>query len=166
MCFGFSGGSVVKNPPANEATKGDADSIPGSGRYPGGRNSNPLQYFCQDDPMDRGAWRATTDGITNSWTQPSNWARVHTSVSLVLTVHFVCFQEHDLPLISTLWSGDYCSYNSTWKINTLLFLPKERWSPFPHGPRDLGNHSLLGVEEKRKYSRPLEGKNARAWRNS
>jgi len=36
---GFPGGSVVKNPPVNA---GDAGSIPGSGRYPGGGNGNPL----------------------------------------------------------------------------------------------------------------------------
>ena len=46
-------GSVVKNPPANA---GDAGSIPGSGRYPGERIANPLQYSCLGDPMDRGAW--------------------------------------------------------------------------------------------------------------
>ena len=38
---GFLGGSVVKNPPANE---GDVGSVPGSGRSPGEGNGNPLQY--------------------------------------------------------------------------------------------------------------------------
>ena len=47
----FPGGSVVKNLPANA---GDMGSIPGSGRSPGGGNSNPLQYFCLGNPMDRG----------------------------------------------------------------------------------------------------------------
>ena len=138
MSFGFPGGSVVKNPPANAATKGDAGSIPGSGRYPGGRNSNPLQYFCQDNPMDRGAWRATVRGITNSWAQPSNWACVHTSISLVLTVHLVCFQEHDLLLISTLWSGDYCSYNIPWKINTFIVSSQRKMIPFSSWSKRFG----------------------------
>ena len=40
---GFTGGSVIKNPPANA---GDTGSIPGSGRYPGVGNGNPLQYSC------------------------------------------------------------------------------------------------------------------------
>ena len=62
MRFGFPGGSMVKNPLANAAAKGDAGSILGSGRSPGGGNSNPLQYSCQDNPMDRGAWRATILG--------------------------------------------------------------------------------------------------------
>ena len=51
---------MVKNPPANA---GDLGLIPGSGRSPGGRNGNPLQYFCLENPMDRGAWRAIVPGI-------------------------------------------------------------------------------------------------------
>ena len=35
---------------------GDLDSIPGSGRFPGEGNGNPLQYPCLENPMDRGAW--------------------------------------------------------------------------------------------------------------
>ena len=46
----FPAGSVVKKTPANA---GDAGSIPGSGRSPGGGNGNPLQYFCWENPMDR-----------------------------------------------------------------------------------------------------------------
>ena len=48
--MGFSGDAVGKNPCANA---GDAGSIPGSGRSPGGRNGNPLQYYCLGNPMDR-----------------------------------------------------------------------------------------------------------------
>ena len=44
--MGFPGGTVVKNPPANAGDTGDTGSIPGSGRLPGGGNSNPLQYSC------------------------------------------------------------------------------------------------------------------------
>ena len=56
-----------KNPPANA---GDADVglIPGSGRSPGIGNDNWLQYSCLETTMDRGAWRATVHGVTNSWT--------------------------------------------------------------------------------------------------
>ena len=53
---GFSGGSVVKNLPANT---GDAGSIPGLGRSPGEGNDDPLHYSCLWNPMDRGAWLAT-----------------------------------------------------------------------------------------------------------
>ena len=61
--MGFPDGSVVKNPPANG---GDVGLIPESGRPPGGGNSNPLQYSCLENPMDRGAWPATVHGVTKS----------------------------------------------------------------------------------------------------
>ena len=63
--MGFPGDSVVKNPPANA---GDAGSIPGSGRSPGGGNGNPLQCSCLENSMDRGAWQATAHGVTKSQT--------------------------------------------------------------------------------------------------
>ena len=56
----FPGGSVVKNPPADA---GDVGLIPGSGRSPGEGNGNPLQYSCQRNPMDRGAWQAAVQGV-------------------------------------------------------------------------------------------------------
>ena len=43
---------------------GDLGLIPGLGRSPGEGNGNPLQYFCLENPMDRGAWKATTMGVT------------------------------------------------------------------------------------------------------
>ena len=59
---------VVKNPPANVGDARDMGSIPGSGRSPGGRNGNPLQYSCLENPMDGGAWRATVHGVAKSQT--------------------------------------------------------------------------------------------------
>jgi len=56
MGRGFPGGSVVKNPPIDA---GDEGWIPGSERFPGGENRNPLQYSCLRNPMDREAWKAT-----------------------------------------------------------------------------------------------------------
>ena len=50
---------VVKNPSANARYIRDMDSIPGSGRFPGGGHGNPLQYSCLENPMDRGALWAT-----------------------------------------------------------------------------------------------------------
>ena len=61
-----SGGSVVKNPPTNAGAVGDAGSVPGLGRSPGGGTDNPLQYSCPENPMDRGAWWATVHGIAES----------------------------------------------------------------------------------------------------
>ena len=50
---------MVKNPRANG---GDAGSIPGWRRPPGGGNGNPLQYSCPGNPKDGEAWRATVHG--------------------------------------------------------------------------------------------------------
>ena len=43
---------------------GDLGSTPGLGRFPGEGNGNPLQYSCLENPMDRGAWRATVHSVT------------------------------------------------------------------------------------------------------
>ena len=60
--LGFPGGSVVENPPARAEGTG---LIPGSGRSPGDRNGNPLQYSCLENLMDKGAWWPTTaHGVT------------------------------------------------------------------------------------------------------
>ena len=67
-CFGD---SVVKNLLAHAGDTGDAGLIPGSGRPPGEGNSKPLQYSCLENPMDRGALRATGHGVTKSRTQLS-----------------------------------------------------------------------------------------------
>ena len=53
---------VVKNPLANAGGVKDTDLISGSGRSLGGGHGNPLQYSCLENPMDKGAWRATVQG--------------------------------------------------------------------------------------------------------
>ena len=58
--YGIVYGSVGKQSACNV---GDPGSIPRSGRSPGEGNGNPLQYSCLEDPMDRGAWRATVHGV-------------------------------------------------------------------------------------------------------
>ena len=60
---GFRGGSVVKNRLPNAR---DMGSIPGSGRSPGEGNGNPFQYFCLENPMDRGSWQAIVHGGAKS----------------------------------------------------------------------------------------------------
>ena len=66
---GFPCGSVVKNPLAKAGAVG---LIRGMGRSPGGGPGNLLQYAFLENPMDRGAWRATVHGVANSWTQLSD----------------------------------------------------------------------------------------------
>ena len=56
----FSGGSDDKESSCNAK---DPGLIPGSGRYPGENNGNPLQYSCLENSMDRGAWWTTVHGV-------------------------------------------------------------------------------------------------------
>ena len=51
---------MAKNLPSKA---GDLGSIPGLGRFPGGGSGNPFQYPCLENPMDRGAWWATVQGV-------------------------------------------------------------------------------------------------------
>ena len=67
--LGFVGGSDGKESACNEE---DLGSIPGLERSPGEGNSNPLQYSCLENPMDRGAWGATVHGVAKNRTQLSD----------------------------------------------------------------------------------------------
>ena len=58
---------MVKDPPADVGDPGDAGSIPGSGKSPGERNGNPLQYSCLGNPKGRGAWRAIVHSVAKEW---------------------------------------------------------------------------------------------------
>ena len=63
--MGFPGGSVSKESACNA---GDQVSIPVSGRSPGEGHGSALQYSGLENPMDRGAWWATVQGIVKNWT--------------------------------------------------------------------------------------------------
>ena len=64
MAFGgFLSGTVVKNTPANA---GEAGSIPGWGRSPGGGNGNLPWYSCLGNPMDRGVLWAIIHSVAKS----------------------------------------------------------------------------------------------------
>ena len=75
----FPGGSDGKAPVYNV---GDLGSIPVLGRSPGEGNGDPLQYHCQENPMDRGPWSATVHGVTKSRTRLSDF-----------TFTFTCFTK-------------------------------------------------------------------------
>ena len=60
---------VLKTLPANVGDVRDVGSTPGLGRYHGGKHSNPLQYSCLENPMDRGAyspWGRTESDTTEA----------------------------------------------------------------------------------------------------
>ena len=68
------GGSEVK---ASACNVGDLGLIPGSGRFPGEGNGNPLQYSYLENPMDGGAWWATVHRVAKSWTRLSDFISLH-----------------------------------------------------------------------------------------
>ena len=74
---------VVKSPPAKVGDVRDSGLIPRSGRSPGGRHSNPLQYSCLENPMDRGAWWATAHWVTKGQTRLKQLSK-HTLVTITL----------------------------------------------------------------------------------
>ena len=69
--MGFPGGSMAQNPPANAGDARDLGLIPGSGRFPWSRKWQPAPVFLPENPMDRGAWRATVHGVAKSQTRLS-----------------------------------------------------------------------------------------------
>ena len=73
-CWVFPDGSDGKESACNV---GDPGLITGLGRSPGEGSSNPLQYSCLENPMDRGAWQATVHGVTKSQTQLSDFTFFH-----------------------------------------------------------------------------------------
>ena len=90
--FTISGGSEVKE---SARSVGDPGLIPGSGRFPGKGNGNPLRYSCLENPKGRGAWRATVHGVSKSWTRLSDLHFHHHH-------HHHCFQVHVIYHLSTL----------------------------------------------------------------
>ena len=68
--MGFPGGSDGKESACNA---GDLGSTPGLGRSPREGNDNPLQYTCLENPMGRGAWQATVQGVTKNRTRMNDY---------------------------------------------------------------------------------------------
>ena len=76
---------MVKNPPTNAGDIRDAGLISGLGRSPRGGHGNPLQYSCLENPMDRGAWRATVHRVSESdMTDPRSIAEAQQSQGSLL----------------------------------------------------------------------------------
>ena len=97
---------------------GDASSIPGSGRSPGGGHGNPLQCSCLRIPMCRAAWQATVHSIAKSWTQ-LKWLSMRAHGKIFLKPMIPVFLEwHYFLLRREKWREDLLVTikNSTWDI--------------------------------------------------
>ena len=111
LLWGFPGGSVVKNLPANSRDARDSSLIPGSERTPGVGNGISLQYSCLGNPRDRGVWRATVHGVVPSQTQLS----MHTHSRLLVLLFL---------FRSSWWSASTC-------VCTHRHHPLKTWQNYP-----------------------------------
>ena len=59
--------ALITDPHHYDKAQAQRGLIPGLGRSPGERHGNPLQYFCLENPLVRGAWQAAV-GLAQSWT--------------------------------------------------------------------------------------------------
>ena len=83
---GFPGSSVGKDPAGNSGDARYMGSIPGLGRSPGGGHSNPLQYSCLENSMDRGAW-GLSSGLQRVGHDWSDLACTHASNQIIHSGH-------------------------------------------------------------------------------
>ena len=98
-----------------------------SGRSPGERNGNPLQYSCLGNPMDRGAWRATVHGVAKSRTRLSDQiTQIFSLLALFLLEPF--------PFFPSFPSYLYLSYSSFLSTPPPSYLGDQTkpLSNFPH----------------------------------
>ena len=93
------GDSGKESPPANEGEAGDLGLIPGSGRSPGARNGNLLQYSCLENPMGRGtSWWATVHGAAENQTTEQEYT--HTRKHWIVSVAPWCIWKDSVSLIN------------------------------------------------------------------
>ena len=126
--LGFPGALDGKESACNA---GDPGSIPGLGRSPGERNSNPLQYSCLGNPMNRGAWQATVHGATKNQTWLRDWAHTHTHTHTQCSERFKIAHVH---MVNTSKSG----------LEPLTIVPKSLYKPSAATESGLrpGDHSF------------------------
>ena len=81
---------MVENPTDSR----DMGLIPGWGRSPGGGNSNPLQYSCLGNPMDRGAWWTTVHRVAKSWTDMTEQLNLHLLIYIHISNIFIIYMRY------------------------------------------------------------------------
>ena len=140
----------VKNPPANAGDIRDAGSIPESRRSPGVGNGNPLQHSWLENPMDRGAWWATSTGLQKVW---HDWRDV-TGLLIYATIQQKLTQRGDATVCSAVLScsvvSDLLWPHGLWPTRLLCpwgFSRQKYWSglpcPLPGDLPDPGSDSGL-----------------------
>ena len=84
---GFPGGASDEEPACQCRRCKRLTFSPWFGKIPWRRKCNPLQYSCLENPMDRGAWRATVHRVPKSQTRLSNLAWIHTYACVYMCVN-------------------------------------------------------------------------------
>ena len=107
--MGFPGVSVIKNSPASAGDTRDGGSILVSERSPGVGNTNPLQYSCLENPMDRGAWWAIVHRVAKSRTRLSTAQGGHNStvttiIPVQATITSYCHQLFFFKIFFLIWT--------------------------------------------------------------
>ena len=133
---------VVKNPPANAGDVRDMGAVPGSGRFPGIGNGNPLRYSCLENSMDSGAWWATVHSIAKSQTRPKQLSTHECRHSInKICIGSVCLKLQNADErnqrfdkwndILCLWNGKHRTVNMSvlpkmiHRLNSMLLKPKQ-----------------------------------------
>ena len=113
------------------AKAGEAYSIPGSGRSPGGGHGNPLQYSCLENLMDRGAWRTTVHRVSKCWTRLKRLSTQTTQI-------FFPFIFISWRLITLQYCSGFC-HALTWISHEFTCVPH------PDPPSHLPNNTNLFI---------------------
>ena len=108
--LGFPDGSAGKGTTCNAGDTGDVGLIPGLKRSSGEGNGNPLQYSCQKNPMDRGAWWAIVHGVTKE-SDTTSW--LNNSHHLETGLYLICFVLRE-PMLAS--SNFFFPFETSWKI--------------------------------------------------
>ena len=106
------------------ANAGDAGPVPGSGRYPGEGNGNPLQYFCVGNPIDRGTWYNSPWG--HKWVDTTYWLN-NNEASLNFFYKWIVDRWISLLCSSISFSWSLISFSSTSLILQFLSVFIEFW---------------------------------------
>ena len=106
---------------------GGAGSIPGSGRFPGGKHGNPRQYSWMENSMDRGAWWATVHGVAKSWTQ-LKWLSMHCAIFHWCSYHiFLIHSSINGHLCWEAWFLIQMLLKNYWKLKAIQWQKKKKF---------------------------------------
>ena len=121
---------------------GDLGSIPGSGRFSGEGNGNPLQYSCLENPMDQEAWWATVHGVAKSQTRPTNFTLLHHEITKPLFAYLSAWNAVGIQklldiliLAGTYWVLTYSARNcakSVWHTVNIPIYMRGIWRSIMH----------------------------------